>query len=133
MTLALTYLRSYNIVMKRMSAIGAILLTLTFSLPSVAAAQVKCQPSKISVIHSPSGSAESQAGDMRFSDGRSARLDESTMSDMLYMAKRPMRVGDRVTTCIDAPNYSYRGGPPVSQIAVMDGDADFIFVSLDLH
>jgi hypothetical protein len=69
---------------------------------------------------------------MHFSDGRTARLDDSIMSDMQYMAKRSMRVGDHVTTCIDAPYYNYRGGPPVSQIAVMDGDADFIFVSLYL-
>jgi len=111
---------------------GILAAALTLAIPTVAAAQVKCQQSKISAIHSPTGSAESQAGEMRFSDGRSARLDDSTMSDMQYMAKRAMRVGDHVTTCIDAPYYSYRGGPPVSQIAVMDGDADFIFVSLDI-
>jgi hypothetical protein len=107
-------------------------VALTCTIPSVAAAQVKCQQSKISAIHSPTGSAESQAGDMQFSDGRSARLDDGITSDMQYMAKRNMRVGDHVTTCIDAPYYNYRGGPPVSQIAVMDGDADFIFVSLYL-
>jgi hypothetical protein len=119
--------------MKLAGIIKSILVVaLTCAIPSVAAAQVKCQQSKISAIHSPTGSAESQAGDMHFSDGRTARLDDSVMSDMQYMAKRAMRVGDHVTTCIDAPYYSYRGGPPVSQIAVMDGDADFIFVSLDL-
>jgi hypothetical protein len=117
--------------MKHPGIIGiTLVMALTSAIPTVAAAQVKCQQSKISAIHSPTGSAESQAGDMHFSDGRSARLDDSTMSDMQYMAKRPMRVGDHVTTCIDAPYYNYRGGPPVSQIAVMDGDADFIFVSL---
>jgi hypothetical protein len=119
--------------MKRTNITSIILLAaLTFSLPSMAEAQVKCQQAKISAIHSPTGSSESQAGDMKFSDGRSARLDDSIMSDMQYMAKRSMRVGDHVTTCIDAPYYNYRGGPPVSQIAVMDGDADYIFVSLYL-
>jgi hypothetical protein len=118
--------------MNRTKIVIALLGLLTSSLPTVSAAQVKCQQAKISAIHSPTGSAESQAGDMHFSDGRSARLDDSIMSDMQYMAKRSMRVGDHVTTCIDAPYYNYRGGPPVSQIAVMDADADFIFVSLYL-
>lgn len=109
-----------------------VLVALAVLAPSVAHAQMKCQQSKVAVLHLPTGPAEYQAGDMRMSDGRTAHLDSSITSDMQDMAKRPMRVGDHVTTCLAEPNYRYRGGPPVSQIAVMDSDADFIFVSLDI-